>query len=133
MIAFGGDPAAPPTKPTGAAEAGRAGDVTVQYARPDDGVFGGQVVANRPAVVMLKATYDPRLHVTVDGKPAKTQMLAPSFIGVAVPAGQHRIAFQYEPFGYYWVLFLIGALALIALAVVPRYGPRWIRARRARR
>ena len=80
----------------------------MQYAQPDQGIFGGEVVANRPAVVMLKSTYDPRMHVTVDGKPAKTQMLAPSFIGVAVPVGTHRIQFQYEPFGYYWELFLIG-------------------------
>jgi hypothetical protein len=73
---------------------------------------------------MLKATYDPRWHVTVDGKPAKTQMLAPSFVGVAVPAGQHRIAFRYVPYGYYWELLTLGALALIALALVPRFGPR---------
>ncbi len=106
--------------------------MTVQYAEPDQGIFGGEVVANRPAVVMLKSTYDPRMHVTVDGKPAKTQMLAPSFIGVAVPAGTHRIQFQYVPFGYYWELFLIGALALIALAVVPRVWPRLRHARRSR-
>jgi hypothetical protein len=133
VIAFGGVPAAAPTNPDGIKEPGSAGHATVQYAQPDQGIFGGEVVANRPAVVMLKATYDPRMHVTVDGKPAKTQMLAPSFIGVAVPAGTHRIQFQYEPFGYYWELFLIGALALIALAVVPRVFPRWRRARLARR
>jgi uncharacterized membrane protein YfhO len=75
---------------------------------------------------MLKATYDPHMKVTVDGRPAKTQMLAPSFIGVAVTPGQHTIEFHYEPFGYYWALFLLGALTLAALALVPRYGSRWI-------
>ncbi|HEY3723334.1 MAG TPA: DUF6541 family protein [Acidimicrobiia bacterium] len=133
VIAFGGDAAAAPTNPSGTPKSTPAGSVTVQYSRPDDGVWGGEVVANRPSVVMLKSTYDPRIHVTVDGKPAKTQMLAPSYVGVAVPAGTHRVEFQYEPFGYYWVLFLIGALALIALAVVPRYGSGWIRAVRGRR
>ena len=74
-----GSAGTPPARPPG--------KVTLQYERPDDGVFGGTVGANRPAVVMLKATYHPRWKVTVDGKPAKTQMLAPSFVGVAVPAG----------------------------------------------
>jgi hypothetical protein len=132
VIAFGGDAAAAPTNPSGVAKSGPAGDVTVQFARPDDGVWGGEVDANRPSVVMLKSTYDPRIHVTVDGKPAKTQMLAPSFIGVAVPAGHHTVEFHYVPFGYYWELFLLGALALIALAFIPRYGPRWVRAVRNR-
>ena len=75
---------------------------------------------------MLKATYDPHMEVTVDGRPAKTQMLAPSFIGVAVTPGQHTIEFHYVAFGYYWALFLIGALTLAVLALLPRYGRRWV-------
>jgi uncharacterized membrane protein YfhO len=79
---------------------------------------------------MLKATYHPRWTVTVDGKRAKTQMLAPSFVGVAVPAGQHVVEFRYEPYPDYWLLFLIGVLTLVALAVVPRW---WSRRRRTDR
>ena len=100
--------------------------ITQQHSRPDDGVFGGTIVANRNAVVMLKATYDPHMKVTVDGRPAKTQMLAPSFIGVVVTPGRHTIEFKYDPFRYYWALFLLAALTLAALALVPRYGRRWI-------
>lgn len=135
VVAFAGSRAATPTDPSGAPLAGSAGTVDVQYSLPDNGEFGGVVNASRPAVVMLKATYDPRWKVTVDGKPAPTQMLAPSFIGVAVPAGQHRIAFRYVAYPDYWLLFTVGALALIALALGPRFGPsamRRIRKRRAR-
>ena len=121
VIAFGGSAAAQPTAPFNP-PAGSPGSVSVQYDLPDDGSFGGVVTATRNAVVMLKATYDPRWHVTVDGKPAKTQMLAPSFVGVAVTPGQHRIEFHYVPYQYYWVLFLIGALTLVALIVLPRRG-----------
>jgi hypothetical protein len=125
VMAFAGAPGAAPTAAFDR-PAGPAGVITQQHSRPDDGVFGGTIVANRNAVVMLKATYDPHMKVTVDGRPAKTQMLAPSFVGVAVTPGQHTIEFHYEPFGYYWALFLLGALTLVALALVPRYGRQWI-------
>ncbi|MDQ1448487.1 MAG: hypothetical protein QOC79_1458, partial [Actinomycetota bacterium] len=120
VIAFAGMSAAHPTDPTYARFPTAAGAVTVQYDLPDDGAFGGEVKVERPSVVMLKATYDPRWHVKVDGKPAKTQMLAPSFVGVAVSAGKHRIEFTYVPYPYYWVLLTIGGLTLVGLALVPR-------------
>ena len=124
VIAFAGGTAAPPTDPTYASLPGKPGAVTVQHDRPDDGVFGGEVDVKRPSVVMLKATFDPGWHVTVDGKPAKTQMLAPSFVGVAVGPGKHRVEFHYVTYGYYWLLLTIGALTLLGLALIPRYAAR---------
>jgi hypothetical protein len=129
LIAFAGDKGAIPTDPSYTRFPDPPGAVTVQYDLPDDGQFGGEVDVTRPSVVMLKATYDPRWHVTVDGRPAKTQMLAPSFVGVAVTPGQHRIEFEYVPYGYYWVLLLLGGLTLLGLALVPRALARRKRAR----
>jgi Bacterial membrane protein YfhO len=129
VIAFGGDRAAAPTEGFDQTATGSPGDVDVQFERPDDGVFGGTVTASRAAVVMLKATYHPRWTVTVDGRPAKTEMIAPSFVGVRVPAGEHTVEFKYEPYPDYWLLFLIGILTLVALAVVPRW---WARRRAGR-
>jgi len=120
VIAFGGDAAANPTTGLGVEPSGSAGDMTLQYQQPDDGIFGGTVDANRRAVVMLKASYHPRWTVTVDGEPAETQMIAPSFAGVEVPAGRHVVEFRYEPYPDYWLLFLVGVLTLVGLAVVPR-------------
>ena len=124
LIAFDGSSSATPTVTSAVRPNGTAGVITQQFDRPDDGIFGGTIVANRDAVVMLKATYDPHMKATVDGRPAKTQMLAPSFIGVAVTPGQHTIEFHYVEFGCYWELFLLAALTLAALALVPRYGRR---------
>jgi hypothetical protein len=133
LIAFAGARDVAPTAAFGRPP-GLAGVITQQFDRPDDGIFGGTVVANRDAVVMLKATFDPRMQVTVDGKVTKSQMLAPGFIGVAVSPGQHDIEFRYVPFGYYWELFVLAAVTLAALALVPRYGRRWMeRATAARR
>jgi hypothetical protein len=129
VVAFEGERSARPTASADDPPDGSPGRMTIQYEQPEDGVFGGTVDANRRAVVMLKATYHPRWTVTVDGRKAKTEMLAPSFVGVAVPAGEHVVEFRYEPYPNYWLLFLVGALTLILLAVVPRL---WSSRRRAR-
>jgi uncharacterized membrane protein YfhO len=74
----------------------------------------------RPAMVLLKTSFDPRWRVTVDGNPAEPQMIAPSFVGVTVPSGRHRVTFTYEPFPRYDVLLLLGAAALLGLAYADR-------------
>ena len=73
-----------------------------------------------PAVVLLKASYDPRWTVTVDGLPGKPTMMAPSLVGVEVPAGRHEVRFRYKPYGHYPLLIVVGVLTLVALALVPR-------------
>src|SRR5205807_4048072 len=55
-VAFNGAPAAPPTLSSALTPSTSAGGVADQTAALDDGVFSGQVTANRPAVVLLKAT-----------------------------------------------------------------------------
>jgi Gpi18-like mannosyltransferase len=84
-----------------------------------DGVFLASVDAKRPAVVLLKGSYDPRWTVTVDGLPAKPAMMAPSLVGVEVPTGRHQIMFRYKPYAGYPLLLALGAIALLALALVP--------------
>jgi uncharacterized membrane protein YfhO len=94
--------------------------VRTQSNKLQDGRFEATVEANRPGVVLLKATYDPRWRVDVDGLPAKPTMMAPSLVGVEVPTGRHVVRFRYQPYGHYPLLLALGALALIALALVPR-------------
>jgi len=120
LIAFAGKPSGPPTRFDGTALPTPPGTVTVQYDRPADGAFGGRVDMERAGVVLLKATYDPRWVATVDGERVATQMVAPSFVGVPVPAGEHAIEFRYEPYPYSWPLLAFGAVVLTALAVAPR-------------
>jgi hypothetical protein len=99
---------------------GSAGRVLEQSEVLQDGDFTATVQANRRAVVLLKATYDPRWSVTVDGAPRKATMMAPSLVGVEVQSGRHEIHFRYKPFGWYPLLIVIGGAALLALALIPR-------------
>ena len=75
-----------------------AGVVTDQDVDLRDGRATATVIAERPAMVMLKASFDPRWQVTVDGIPVEPEMIAPSFVGRMVPAGEHVVRFVYEPF-----------------------------------
>jgi len=122
-IAFEGHPAAPTTEGKGS-----PGRVIFQSVDLRDGRGVARVQMHREAAVMLKTSFDPRWQVTIDGRAAEPWMLAPSYVGVIVPPGAHRIEFVYEPFPRYDVMFLIGGLTLAAFI----FGPGALRRRRRR-
>lgn len=118
-VAFAGSPPAIPTAVTGVPSTppGRAYE---QLNRLDDGIFGARVVADRRAVVLLKASYHPRWRVMVDGAKRAPIMVAPGMPGVVVEPGEHLVLFEYVPYqGYAWLLGA-GAIALLVLALIPR-------------
>jgi hypothetical protein len=130
-VAFNGAPAAEPTLPQGAVPQGPPGRVEFQESSPADGIFKGEIVANRPAVVLLKVSYDPRWRVSVDGVDQPIQMIAPALMGRTVPAGPHTIVFHYVSDPEYPLLFGIGLLALVGLWLAQRHLDRnpWERLR----
>ena len=128
LVSFDGAPTPPPTLSSTAPFTGDPGTVISSTDSLDNGRFAGRVTAVRPAYVMLKESYHPHWHATVDGKPVRTAELAPGFVGVPVPAGTHDVVFQYHSQSGYPLLFSIGILTLLALAFGPglwrRYRPR---------
>lgn len=103
-----------------------AGTVTAEDVDLRDGRATVTVVADRSAAVLLKASFDPRWQVTVDGRPVEPQMIAPSFVGAEVSAGEHVVRFVYEPFPRYDVMFIVGTASVSAMVLIPR----WLRRRR---
>lgn len=118
-IAFDGAVAATPTLPIGSTPTTSPGTSTDVLIRAQDGFFAGEVTATRTAAVVLKATFDPRWRVIVDGKVAPSYMVVPGFVGVTVGPGQHTVVFQYIPYSQYPLLLGIGALTSLALAMGP--------------
>jgi hypothetical protein len=114
-VAFADQPAAPPTLSGGEQPPGPAGSVEFEDDALAEGTVTVQVVANRPAMVILKSSFDPRWQVIVDDVPLGPQMVAPSFVGRTVPPGPHTVVFRYQPFPSYDVLFGVGALAFVGL------------------
>ena len=127
-VAFAGASALPATFSGTEPPPGPAGSVLSQSNKLQDGAFDATVNARRISVVLLKASYDPRWSVTVDGVRAKATMMAPSLVGVQVTAGKHVVEFRYKPYARYPLLLTIGALTLLALLLVPHGAA--IRARR---
>jgi len=120
-VAFGGRPAADPSlgpdelKPP-------PGVVVDSTADPARGVFEGTVDMERPGVVLVKVSYDPRFVATVDGDEVQTQMLAPAVVGIPVPAGEHQICLEYRPYPGYLLLLLLGIAAIVGLWLLARRG-----------
>jgi Bacterial membrane protein YfhO len=126
-IAFNGSAAAAPTLPVGATPNAAAGTSTDVVDEAQDGFFAGTVTTTRTAAVILKVTYDPLWHATVDGVPAAPYMVVPGFVGVTVGPGQHSVVFQYVPYSHYGALLGIGAVTLLILGLGP-----WLWRRRLR-
>jgi hypothetical protein len=121
-VAYAGLAPAPPTY-SGSVPA-VPGHVLNEVDHSEEGLFEVRVSAERTAMVALKASFDPRWRVTVDGKSEPPQMIGPSFVGREVPAGIHTVVFQYRPYSHYLLLWVVGALALLALALGPRLWKR---------
>jgi uncharacterized membrane protein YfhO len=81
-----------------------------------------RVHAEGPAVLVTSDLYLPGWSATVDGRSATVRPANLAMRAVAVPAGEHTVVFRYRPNGFRYgvVLALVGALALLARAGVPR-------------
>jgi hypothetical protein len=119
-VAFAGGSSPAPTFDGANPPSGPPGAVIAQREVLQNGFFLASVAATRPSVLLLKASYDPRWTATVDGRPARPSMVAPSLVGVDVPRGKHLVVFRYRPYGRYPLLLAIGVLTLLALTLVAR-------------
>jgi hypothetical protein len=123
-VAFGGAQAARPTASTGAPP-GSPGTVQSERANLSAGQLSARVVARRPSVALLSASYDPGWTAKVDGRAVGMEMVAPALVGVPVPPGHHRVTFTFRGMGGYPVLFGTAAFSLAAVVA----GDAWNRRR----
>jgi hypothetical protein len=103
-------PASPPDSPVG----------EVLSVRREGEDFLARVRVDRPGDLVLKMTYHPLWHATVDGAPAATRQLMPSFVGVPLAPGEHDVALRFRPDPSRKVLLIAGVLLLAAVAIFGR-------------
>ncbi|MCL5047442.1 MAG: YfhO family protein, partial [Firmicutes bacterium] len=89
--------------------------------RPDlvEGELTTKVHLNRRAVVLLSASYDPGWTVTVNSKPAQTEMVAPALVGVTLNKGTYTVRFLYQADPYYPEFFAMLAVGILGLGFGP--------------
>lgn len=134
-MAYAGAAAAPPTLAPSERETGAAGTVLRSQVDLVAGQASATVRMARRGVVVLAASFDPGWRVTVDGRAATAEMVAPALVGVAVGAGTHTVTFRYVGFRWYGELFALALAALVVLviATVPALDLRRLGRRRSRR
>jgi hypothetical protein len=98
--------------------AGPPGRVLSEQADLPAGRLSARVLAERDAVVLLSASYDPGWTATVDGHAAPVQMIAPALVGVRVGPGMHEVRFSFEGFGWYPELAATSLISLGSVAVL---------------
>ena len=64
--------------------------------------------------MVIKVTYHPNWHVTVDGAEVRTFMASPSYLAFALPAGEHFIVAEYRSTPIKAPLLALGSLVLAA-------------------
>jgi hypothetical protein len=77
--------------------------------------FSAHVTASSSAVLIIKATYHPNWHLTVDGREQPTFMVSPSYIGTAIGPGLHRLK---------KILLMLSGLLLSAIIAAAIYQRR---------
>lgn len=69
------------------------------------------------SAMVIKVTYHPNWRVSVDGNEAVTFMASPSYLALALPAGEHFIVAEYRSTPIKTPLLVLGALVLAGAAV----------------
>jgi len=92
--------------------------------RPDLEVIDASV--SSPALLVRSETFDRRWNADVDGNPVKIIPADSAFQAVALPAGRHRVTFQYRDPLILWGMF-VSLATLFGCAVALS---RWRRVRR---
>jgi len=119
-LAFGGRDAARPTLGPDELPKDPPGMVVSESADPASGAFSGTVEMDRPGVVLVKASFDPRWKATVDGEDVTPQMVSPGLVGIPVPGGEHDVSLVYQPYPYTGPLLAVGVGAIVGIWFLER-------------
>jgi uncharacterized membrane protein YfhO len=101
--------------------------------RPGINTESFTVAADTPGLLVRSETWAPGWQVRVDGQPAALLRVDCALQGVALPAGQHQVDFEYAPAGWVIGRWLSLGTALVVLGVVAVMLLRWWRAQRRER
>jgi hypothetical protein len=118
----GAGPPPEPSVPAAQAQLGFASPGTIDsvQASPPESSFSTEVTMDKPGTLVFSVSYDPGWHAWVDGRPTRTEMLAPALVGVKLAPGRHYIVFRYTGFQWYPELWAFGLLSVAGVFLFGR-------------
>lgn len=84
------------------------------------GSYGADLQVARSCTALFRMSFHPGWQARLDGQPVATMMLAPSYLGVAVPPGKHRLTLGYRAPAWGSWLLAFGCLVLVAAFLIER-------------
>jgi hypothetical protein len=105
---------------------GQAVDATVEVISSQPERIALAVTLDAPGALVLSDTWYPGWEATVDGEPAVLLRANYLFRALLLPAGEHRVLFEYRPasLGRGAVISLAATLALVIIAVAGVWSSR---------
>ena len=89
----------------------------IAYERVQPARFEFLARCDTGSAMVVKVTYHPNWRVTVDGTAVPTFMASPSYLGFALPAGEHFIVAEYRSTAIKTPLLALGAFVLLGTLV----------------
>jgi uncharacterized membrane protein len=89
------------------------GEVTREWGTGE--TYEAELDARRLCYALFKMTWHANWKAYVDGKPVKTAMLSPGFVGVPLTSGHHHIVCRYQPSGWKSGLAIAGWIAVMLI------------------
>lgn len=91
--------------------------------------LSAEVTATSSALLVLKITYHPDWHVSIDGHEQHTFMVSPSLIGTLIPPGKHSLRAEYRSNRLKNLLLILSGLVLVTVMTIEVLGlvllPNW--------
>ncbi len=79
-----------------------------------------EVRGAQPSTFVVKYTFHPGWHATIDGEPVTLRRLVPSVIGIDVPPGRHELRLVFRRPWWIWALMLTSVGVIVGLFVLER-------------
>ena len=80
------------------------------------GRYAARVDISSPSTLLFKTSFHPGWRATVEGEQIEPLMLAPSYVGVLLPAGQSDVLIEYAAGRSRGLLMLAGVVVLALIA-----------------
>jgi len=109
----------------------QAAPEAVDVNRKSDDALAMTTTSAAAGLLVVSEVYDPNWHVTIDGRETEVYQANGALVGLALPAGDHRVELEYRSESLRKGLYVSSATIVLCLVVLGYAARVWFRERRA--